>query len=301
MSIAAKLRRAPLRVSTGAFILNSGLTKLSSTDEDTANRIHGMASGAFPQFQKMEPKVFLKTLGIGEIALGAALLLPIVPAGVAGLGLLTFSSALLTMYWRTPGMHEEGSLRPTPQGTALAKDVWMAGAGSALVLDALLQGAHDKRTAASAKVSAAATAGAVTAGTGARRIFSRARTVAADKTSQAVEAAKTAKEEHGAEVAAVLSTVGAVVAEKASHALDAAKAAKEEHGPSVVSALHSARDAAAEKAGQALEAAKTAKEQYGPTVLEAAHTARDVAADKAGQARDVAAEKAAQAREAARR
>ena len=51
----------------------------------------------------------------------------------------------------------------------------MAGAGSALVLDALLQGAHDKRTAASAKLSAAATAGAVTAGTGARRMFGRAR------------------------------------------------------------------------------------------------------------------------------
>jgi hypothetical protein len=34
-------------------------------------------------------------------------------------------------------MHEEGSLRPTEQGTALAKDVWMLAIGSALVLDAL--------------------------------------------------------------------------------------------------------------------------------------------------------------------
>jgi peptidoglycan/LPS O-acetylase OafA/YrhL len=34
-------------------------------------------------------------------------------------------------------MHEEGSLRPTVQGTALAKDVWTLAIGSALVLDAL--------------------------------------------------------------------------------------------------------------------------------------------------------------------
>jgi hypothetical protein len=299
MSIAAKLRRAPLRVSTGAFLLNSGITKLSTHDEDTAHRIHAAASGAFPQFQKVEPKVFFRTLGIAETAVGAALLLPIVPAGLAGLGLATFSGALLIQYWRTPGMHEEGSIRPTSQGTAFAKDVWMFGSGTSLVIDALLQGAHDKRTAASAKLSAAAAAGAVTAGTGARRMFGRARTVAADKTSQAVEAAKAAKEEHGPEVAAVLSSVGAVVAEKASHALEAAKAAKDEHAPTVASALHAAREAAAEKAAHAIEAAKAAKDQYGPTMVEAAHTARDVAADKAAQARDVAAEKAAQARDVA--
>ena len=34
-------------------------------------------------------------------------------------------------------MHETGSLRPTQEGTPLAKDVWMAGIGAALVLEAL--------------------------------------------------------------------------------------------------------------------------------------------------------------------
>ncbi|GAB3174157.1 hypothetical protein [Streptomyces incanus] len=33
------------------------------------------------------------------------------------------------MYPRTPGTREEGSLRPTQQGTALAKDVWLIGIG----------------------------------------------------------------------------------------------------------------------------------------------------------------------------
>jgi hypothetical protein len=32
-------------------------------------------------------------------------------------------------------MREPGSLRPTQQGTAISKDVWMAGIGTALMLD----------------------------------------------------------------------------------------------------------------------------------------------------------------------
>ena len=43
MSLATKLRRAPGRVTTGAFILNSGLGKLSGDDE-TAKAVHGMAN-----------------------------------------------------------------------------------------------------------------------------------------------------------------------------------------------------------------------------------------------------------------
>jgi hypothetical protein len=35
-------------------------------------------------------------------------------------------------------MHKEGDPRPTHQGMALSKDVWMFGIGSSLVLDAVL-------------------------------------------------------------------------------------------------------------------------------------------------------------------
>src|SRR6266496_5169142 len=115
MTLAARLRRAPVRIATGAFILNTGLTKFRG-DEETAKALHGMASSAFPVLHKIEPKPFLKALAIGEIALGGALLAPVVPAAVAGLGLAGFSSALLTMWWRTPGMHAPGSPRPTAQG-----------------------------------------------------------------------------------------------------------------------------------------------------------------------------------------
>jgi hypothetical protein len=137
MSLAAKLRRAPLRIATGAFILNAGVGKFSG-DDDTAKALHGMASGAYPVLGKIPPKPFLKGVAVAETALGGALLLPIVPAGLAGLALSGFSGAMLGMWWRTPGMHEEHSPRPTQRGTAIAKDVWMLGAGSALLVDAAL-------------------------------------------------------------------------------------------------------------------------------------------------------------------
>lgn len=41
------------------------------------------------------------------------------------------------MYARTPSLHDK-YLRPTQQGTAVAKDVWMAGIGVGLIVDAAL-------------------------------------------------------------------------------------------------------------------------------------------------------------------
>ena len=57
-----------------------------------------MAVGAYPVLDKIDPKVFVKLLASGEIALGGAL----VPARLAGLGLMGFSGALLGMWWWTP-------------------------------------------------------------------------------------------------------------------------------------------------------------------------------------------------------
>ena len=137
MSLSAKVRRAPSRLVTGAFILNSGIGKWKG-DEATAHAIHGMAVGSYPQFASMEPKKFLRLLAVGEIAVGVALLLPIVPASVAGAALTGFSGSLLKLYWDTPGMHEPGDPRPTQNGVPVAKDVWMFGSGLGLMLDALL-------------------------------------------------------------------------------------------------------------------------------------------------------------------
>lgn len=136
MSLAAKLRRAPVRIATGAFILNSGLNKLKG-DEQTAKGVHGMAVGAYPFLKKVEPKTFLKALGCVEAALGAALLLPIVPAGLAGLALSGFATGMVGLYVRTPSLHDK-YLRPTQGGVGIAKDIWMASIGYGLVIDAAL-------------------------------------------------------------------------------------------------------------------------------------------------------------------
>jgi len=41
------------------------------------------------------------------------------------------------MYLRTPGMRQQGSLRPTEQGLALAQDVWMLGIGLGFIVEEL--------------------------------------------------------------------------------------------------------------------------------------------------------------------
>ena len=116
MSIAAKIRRAPLRLATGAYTLNSGINKLRA-DEKTATGVHGMASNAFPFLKQIPPVAFAKALAIAEIAVGGALLLPIVPAGVAGLALSGLATGLVTLYIRTPSLHDK-YLRPTQAGTS---------------------------------------------------------------------------------------------------------------------------------------------------------------------------------------
>lgn len=126
----------PVRVAAGAFILNAGLGKWSG-NEQTAAGVHGMASGTYPFLKQLDSGTFLKLLAGAEIGLGTALLLPFVPAAVAGVGLVGFAGGLLGLYLRTPGMHEK--LRPTQQGTPIAKDVWLLGIGAGLVLDELVE------------------------------------------------------------------------------------------------------------------------------------------------------------------
>jgi hypothetical protein len=144
MSLAAKLRRAPVRIAAGAFVLNSGLGKIKGGAEQAAG-IHGMATGAYPFLKKVEPNTFLKGLGASEVLLGSALLLPIAPAGLVGLGLTAFGAGLVGLYVRTPGMHDK-YLRPTPGGIGLAKDIWLTAIGVGLVVDAALAESPVTRT-----------------------------------------------------------------------------------------------------------------------------------------------------------
>ncbi len=136
MVLHVRARHMPVRAAIGAFMLGSGLDKRTA-DAETAGQLHGFTAGTYPIVKNMSPPTFVKAVSAGEIALGAALLLPVVPTLVAGAALTAYSAGLLGLYLRTPGMRRDGSLRPTPQGLPLAKDVWMLGAGVSLVVDAL--------------------------------------------------------------------------------------------------------------------------------------------------------------------
>ncbi|MBQ0825974.1 hypothetical protein [Streptomyces tagetis] len=144
MRLPVEARHVAPRLATGAFILNSGLVKRKA-DEETAAQLHGMATMTYPFLGKLSPSAFVRLLSAGEITLGAALLLPVVPTVVAGAGLTAFSAGLLGLYLRTPGMRQEGSLRPTQQGTALAKDAWMFGIGLGFVTDEIARGSCGSR------------------------------------------------------------------------------------------------------------------------------------------------------------
>jgi hypothetical protein len=131
-----KLSNVPLRLSTGAYILNSGITKRDA-DQETIDRLHGFASSVYPPLKRIRPEQFVKALSTAEIALGAVLLAPVVPATIAGSALSAFSAGLLGLYLKTPGMTQGSSVRPTNDGTPLAKDSWMLGIGLSLIMSGL--------------------------------------------------------------------------------------------------------------------------------------------------------------------
>ncbi|MET8051319.1 hypothetical protein ABZU75_27330 [Streptosporangium sp. NPDC005286] len=137
MRLLARPHQLPPRTAAGVFILNSGLSKWSA-DEETAAGVHGMAVGTYPFLKNIKATRFVKLLSTAEIALGTALLVPVVPSLLAGAGLTAFAGGLLGLYLKTPGMREEDSLRPTQQGIVLAKDVWLLGIGAGLVVEELV-------------------------------------------------------------------------------------------------------------------------------------------------------------------
>ena len=139
MGLPITLSEIAPRISAGAFILNSGLGK-RAVDEEAAAGMHGFAAGTYPFLGKVPPQQFAKGLATAEIAIGAALLTPIVPTALAGAVLTAFSGGLLGLYLKTPGMRKEGSLAPTEQGLAIAKDSWLLGIGLGL----LVQGTVDR-------------------------------------------------------------------------------------------------------------------------------------------------------------
>src|SRR5690625_6487426 len=104
-------------------------------DEETAAGLQQMAANGVPMVENLTASQFGKFLSYGEIAVGSALLLPFVPTRLAGLALAGFSGSMVSMYLRTPGMTQSDGVRPTQEGTAIAKDTWMLAIAGALLLN----------------------------------------------------------------------------------------------------------------------------------------------------------------------
>ncbi|MBE1514721.1 hypothetical protein [Nesterenkonia halotolerans] len=121
-----------LRAVPGAFILNAGIGKLK-LDAETYAGMQGMAATGVPAVKQLSPEQFGKALAWGEITLGTALLAPFVSNRVAGVALGTFASGMLSMYFRNDGMTQDDGIRPTQDGTPIAKDAWLAAIAIALV------------------------------------------------------------------------------------------------------------------------------------------------------------------------
>lgn len=138
MELRTVARQLPLRLAAGAFFLNSGSTKRKA-DRAVAERLQQFAATAYPIAGKIPPKPFLWFLSTTELAVATAMLVPVVPAVVAGAGVTAFSLGTLGLYLRAPGMREEDSLRPTEQGSAVAKDIWILGIGLSLIVDGLFE------------------------------------------------------------------------------------------------------------------------------------------------------------------
>lgn len=126
------ISNAALRLVSGAFILNTGIGKLSLPPEHAAG-LQASAQRVVPQVSTWTPEQFGSRLAYSEIAVGAVVLAPFVSSRLAGLVLGAFSGGLVATYLKSPGMTEADGIRPTAAGTAMAKDFWLAGIAVALI------------------------------------------------------------------------------------------------------------------------------------------------------------------------
>src|SRR5215218_10685985 len=126
-----KLSHLPVRTATGAFILNSGLSK-RNLEGQVAEQMHGWASASIPALGQLKPEVFVRLLSGTEVGAwdGTAGAGRSVGPGRRGSGRVLRRAADAVS--EDPGDAAGGSLRPTEPGNGLAKDVWLLGTGLTL-------------------------------------------------------------------------------------------------------------------------------------------------------------------------
>ncbi len=127
-----RLSNAILRGVSGAYLIQSGLGK-KDLPVEAYEGLQGMAASGIPQFSEWDAKTFGQFLWLSEVGIGTLLVTPIVNKRLAGAALLTFSAGMLSMYFRNDEMTQDDGIRPSQEGTALSKDVWLGAIGAALI------------------------------------------------------------------------------------------------------------------------------------------------------------------------
>ena len=131
--MSGKISSTILRAIPGAYILNSGISKLG-LDAEAAAGLQGFAATGIPALKQLDPTTFGKLVAYGEIAVGSTLLLPFVNKRLAGLALGGFAAGMLAIYFRNEALTEADGVRPSQDGTPISKDLWLAAIAAALVL-----------------------------------------------------------------------------------------------------------------------------------------------------------------------
>ena len=121
-----------LRGITGAYMLQSGYAKRNLPREG-AEGLQQFAATGVPQVKNMPADTFGKVVSVSEMGLGAVLLTPFISNRLAGLGLASFSTAVLSIYFRNDDMTQRDGIRPSEPGTGLSKDIFLAAIAGALI------------------------------------------------------------------------------------------------------------------------------------------------------------------------
>ena len=129
MNRGVKAWQLPPRLITGVYFLNAGLSKRDA-DDATAGQLHGFASGTYPVLGRLDAKRFTGLLSTAEIAIGAALVVPLVPAWLAGAGLTAFALGTLGLYLRTPACARRVRCALPSRASRLPRTLGWLGSGS---------------------------------------------------------------------------------------------------------------------------------------------------------------------------
>lgn len=121
-----------LRGVTGAYMLQAGYGKRNMPRE-AAEGLQQFAATGVPQVKNLSPDTFGKVVSASEMGLGAVLLTPFINNRLAGIGLASFSTAVLSIYFRNDDMTQRDGIRPSEPGTGLSKDIFLAAIAGALI------------------------------------------------------------------------------------------------------------------------------------------------------------------------